>query len=258
MIEDIDIPGRDEAEGGGKQVIARAAAVLRTLENRDRGLGCGAIAGETGLPRTTVTRIVQALEAQQMVCKGQDGWKLGPALTRLAASAHTDIAGLARPHMEAAARHTRETVQLLVARGELAILVEQCPSDQVLRVVHRVGAALPMYCTAPGKALLAQLSDEEIVRLLVSPLEARTPRTLASISELTTRLVEVRATRVAENWEEYMEGICGVAAVVRTGSGERYALSISAPTHRFARAKDALTGTLLRTVGAIEASLGVK
>lgn len=256
MTDEFDAGGKDETSG--KQVIARAAAVLRTLENRDGGLSCAQIASDTGLPRTTVTRLIQALDAQQLVSRASDGWKLGPALARLAASAHTDIVALARPHLEAISRHTRETVQLLVARGENAILVEQCASDQVLRVVHRVGAALPLYCTAPGKALLAQLSDEEMVHLLVSPLEARTPRTLASIAELTARLEQIRTTRVAENWEEYLEGVCGVAAVVRTGSGERYALSISAPTHRFERAREALSASLLRGVSAIEASLGVK
>ncbi len=249
--------GEDSEANAGKQVIARAAAVLRTLENRDRGLTCAQIAVDTGLPRTTVQRLVQALEAQQLVSNSTDGVKLGPALARLAASAHTDVLALARSHMEAASRHTRETVQLSVLRGEHAILVEQCASEQVLRVVHRVGAAMPLYCTAQGKALLAEMSDDEISRLLISPLEARTPRTLGSIAELIARLEEVRQKRFSENVEEYLEGVCGVAAVVRTGSAERYALSISAPTHRFERAREALRACLLRCVGAIESSLAV-
>ncbi|MGC1305186.1 MAG: helix-turn-helix domain-containing protein, partial [Caulobacteraceae bacterium] len=71
----------EESEANaGKQVIARAAAVLRTLENRDRGLTQAQIACDTGLPRTTVQRLVQALEAQQLVSSTADGVRLGPAL----------------------------------------------------------------------------------------------------------------------------------------------------------------------------------
>ncbi|WP_158915752.1 IclR family transcriptional regulator [Caulobacter sp. S45] len=249
----------DESETNtGKQVIARAAAVLRTLENRDSGRTHAQIACDTGLPRTTVQRLVQALEAQQLVSSTADGVRLGPALARLAASAHTDVLTLARPHMEAAARHTRETVHLSVMRGENSILVEQCPSDQMLRVVFRVGAALPMYCTSHGKAMLAQLSDDEIARCFNAPFEARTPRTPVSIAELLTQIEAIRPTGVAESLEEHTEGVCGVGTVIRTGTVDRYALSIGAPTHRFERGREALRATLLRCVSSIEASLGAK
>ncbi|MGC1302797.1 MAG: IclR family transcriptional regulator C-terminal domain-containing protein, partial [Caulobacteraceae bacterium] len=179
------------------------------------------------------------------------------ALARLAASAHTDVLTLARPHIQAAGRHTRETIHLSVARAQNAILVEQCASEQPLRAVFRVGAALPLYCTAHGKAILSQLSDEEIVRTLTDPFEARTPRTPASIAELLAQVEIIRATGVAEAIEEHTEGVCGVGAIIRTGTADRYALSIVAPTHRFERAREALRATLLRCVSSIEASLGV-
>ncbi|MHB8284947.1 MAG: IclR family transcriptional regulator [Caulobacteraceae bacterium] len=247
----------EESESSaGKQVIARAAAVLRTLENRDRGRTHAQIACDTGLPRTTVQRMVQALEAQQLVCSTADGVRLGPALARLAASAHTDVVSLARPHMEAAARHTRETVILYVARGENAILVEQCPSDQALRVVYRVGAALPLYCTAHGKALLAQMTDADIVDCLSSPFEPRTARTPSSVAELLSQVEGVRTDGFSEAWEEHTVGVCGIGAVIRTGTADRYALSLAVPTQRFERTRDTLRHVLLRCVSSIEASLG--
>jgi DNA-binding IclR family transcriptional regulator len=247
----------DESDSSaGKQVIARAAAVLRTLENRDSGRTHAQIACDTGLPRTTVQRMVQALEAQQLVCSSADGVRLGPALARLAASAHTDVVSLARPHMEAAARHTRETVNLYVARGENAILVEQCPSEQALRVVYRVGAAMPLYCTAHGKALLAQMTDADIISCLSGPFEPRTPRTPSSLAELLVQVESVRASGVAEALEEHTEGVCGFGAVIRTGTADRYALSLAAPTQRFERTRDTLRHILLRCVSSIEASLG--
>jgi DNA-binding IclR family transcriptional regulator len=240
----------------GKQVIARAAAVLRTLENRPAGVTQAQIAFDTGLPRTTVQRLVQALEAQQLVCSSTEGVRLGPALTRLATSAHSDVIALARPHIEAAARHTRETIHLAVERGEHSVLVDQYVSDQTLRVVSPVGTALPLYCTANGKALLAQWSDVEIVRRLGESLEPRTARTVTSAAELLAQVEAIRTGGVAENREEQFEGVCGLGAFLRTGSADRYALSIVAPVQRFERKYDALRASLVRCACAIEASLG--
>jgi IclR family transcriptional regulator, acetate operon repressor len=254
-LRDKNMTEETEATAG-KQVIARAAAVLRTLENRPGGVTQAQIACDTGLPRTTVQRIVQALEQQQLVCNTGEGVRLGPALTRLAASTHTDLIALARPHIEAAGRHTRETVHLSVERGEHAVLVDQYVSDHTLRVVSPVGTALPLYCTSHGKALLAQWSDAEVARRLGEILEPRTSNTLTSAAELLAQLHAVRAGRVAENREEQFEGVCGLGAFVRSGTTDRYALSIVAPVQRFERKYDALRASLLRCVSAIEASLG--
>jgi IclR family transcriptional regulator, acetate operon repressor len=108
---------KSEAAGSGKQVIARAAAVLRALENQTTGQTLAEISKTSGLPRTTVHRIVQALEAQQLVMSAPGGVRLGPALVRMAASAHTDVVMIAKPFVEVLGRRTRETVDVSVLRG---------------------------------------------------------------------------------------------------------------------------------------------
>ena len=52
----------------GIQVIARAAAVLRALENEPAGLSLGKIAQRVDLSRSTVQRIVDALAAVNSGC----------------------------------------------------------------------------------------------------------------------------------------------------------------------------------------------
>src|SRR5581483_96520 len=83
------------------QVIARAAAILRALENEASGLSLGQIAQRVGLARSTVQRIVAALEAEKLVIAASPTGRvrLGPTLLRLAASVHTDFASLARPFL---------------------------------------------------------------------------------------------------------------------------------------------------------------
>jgi DNA-binding IclR family transcriptional regulator len=49
------------------QVIARAAAILRALEEEKSGLSLGQIASRVDLARSTVQRIVSALESEKLV-----------------------------------------------------------------------------------------------------------------------------------------------------------------------------------------------
>ena len=141
----------DNDSASGRQVISRAAAVLRALAEDNNGQSLGQIAKKTDLPRTTVHRIVAALEAQQLAATTPAGVRLGQALVRLAASAHTDVVAAAR-FVEALGRRLRETVDLCVFRGQHAVSVDQFASDQELRVVAAVGTAYPIHCTAHGKA----------------------------------------------------------------------------------------------------------
>lgn len=152
----------NDADNSGSQVIARAATLLRALETQPKGMTISQLSRETGLPRTTVHRLVTSLESQQLLIMGSGGVQLGPALARLAASAHTDVITLAKPAMETLGRRTRETVDLCVYRGSHAVSVGQFVSDQELRVVSAVGTAFPCHCTAHGKAILAELPDEKL------------------------------------------------------------------------------------------------
>ena len=182
----------DNDSASGRQVISRAAAASRALAEDNSGQSLGQIAKKTDLPRTTVHRIVAALEAQQLAATTPAGVRLGQALVRLAASAHTDVVAAARPFVEALGRRLRETVDLCVFRGQHAVSVDQFASDQELRVVAAVGTAYPIHCTAHGKALLARLDDAALEELLGARLERRTASTITARKDLLAQLAEVR------------------------------------------------------------------
>jgi DNA-binding IclR family transcriptional regulator len=244
----------DDKDGGsGKQVIARAAAVLRALEGQSSGLSLAQIAKASDLPRTTVHRIVSSLEAQQLVISGAGGVRLGPALLRLATSAHTDVAVIARPFIEALGRATRETVNLSVFRGVHAISIDQYPSDQELRVISPIGTAFPIHSTAHGKAFLGEMSDAAVKQLLSSRLEQRTAATISELPPLLAHLATVREQGYAIDIEEHARGVCGIGVVLNTGLSERYALSLALPALRFAESRDKLLPAILRCKAEIEA-----
>jgi len=244
----------DEADSvGGKQVIARAAAVLRALEGQRAGLSLAQIAKATNLPRTTVHRIVSALEAQQMAISGIGGVRLGPALLRLATSAHADVSMIARPFIETLGQATRESVNLSVFRGQHAISIDQYPCDQELRVISPIGTAFPIHSSAHGKALLADMSDSAVRQLLDAPLEKRTPATISDPNVLLEHLAGARKQGYAVDIEEHARGVCGLGVVLNTGLTERYALSVAVPSLRFMEQQETLIAAIFRCKAEIEA-----
>lgn len=246
----------DQEEGsGGKQVIARAASVLKALENQRSGLTLSQISKASGLPRTTVHRLVSSLEAQQLVMSTADGVRLGPALVRLAASAHTDVIGIARPFMEALGRTTHETVDLCVYRGHHSVLVDQYPSDRELRVVSPVGTAFPIHCTAHGKAILAELPDDLLTSLLERRLEKRADNTIGEKEQLILELSAIRRRGYAIDAQEHAEGVYGVGVFLRTGLSDHYAISVAVPQLRFDREADQIIQALQKCKVEIESIL---
>jgi len=150
------------------QVIARAAAILRALEQQATGLSLGQIAQRVGLARSTVQRIVAALEAEKFLIAASPNGRvrLGPTILRLATSARTDFVAVARPFLVELSHELRETVDLAAIKKDHLVFIDQVPGSQRLRAVSAVGESFPLHCTANGKAYLAELDDAAIARLI--------------------------------------------------------------------------------------------
>ncbi len=92
---------REDEKTGGIQVIARAAKILNALGEHPGGMSLGEIAHAVDLPRSTVQRIVAALDSAELVrSSGAGGLRLGPALLKLLASVNTDVVDLVKPLLE--------------------------------------------------------------------------------------------------------------------------------------------------------------
>lgn len=217
------------------QVIARAAAIMRALENEPTGLSLGQIAERVGLARSTVQRIVAALEAEKLLIAASPVGRvrLGPTLLRLAASVENDVVTLARPLLVALSAELGETVDLATVKGDHLVFIDQVVGSQRLRAVSAVGESFPLYCTANGKACLATLNDAEVARLIAGGMPARTPNTRTTLDALLAELAEVRSAGVAFDREEHTEGICAAGAALFDRLGNRIAISVPVPAQRF-------------------------
>ncbi|MFC0141294.1 IclR family transcriptional regulator [Erwinia mallotivora] len=231
-MSESSIPREDE-RNGGIQVISRAAKILDALGNRPDGMSLGEIAQAVDLPRSTVQRIVAALDSVQLVrIPGAGGVRLGPALLRLIATVHTDVVAIARPWLQTLSDATGETVTLARASGLQLAIVHSVVADRELRVVPRIGLHLPLYSTSGGKALLALESDQQARALVGDAFEAITDLTVKAFPELLERLKEIRRTGVSYDREETLAGISTMAVAIDTILG-RYSISLLVPSSRF-------------------------
>jgi DNA-binding IclR family transcriptional regulator len=236
------------AERSGIQVIARAAAILRSLEMEPDGLSLGDIAKRISLPRSTVQRIVAALgqEGLLMSASLQARVKLGPALVMLGAAADVGTERIARPIMQELSDLADETVDLSILKADSAVFVEQIQGTQRLVAVSAVGKAFPLHCTANGKALLALLAPERRASLLMGRLKRYTKDTNTDRSALEAEIQDIAKTALAYDMEEHSVGICAVGTAFRDSLGREYSLSIPVPASRFADKRQQLSKVLIR------------
>jgi DNA-binding IclR family transcriptional regulator len=236
------------------QVIARAATILRALEDENSGLSLGQIAQRVKLARSTVQRIVSALETEKLVIAATPNGRvrLGPAILRLAASVRSDFIAMARPFLEKLSQELEETVDLATVKKDQLIFIDQVIGSQRLRTVSAVGESFPLYCTANGKAYLAQLTEAAVEALLGRTYPARTPQSRTRLDTLLADLRVARQAGVAFDREEHTSGICAAGVALHDPLGNAVAISVPVPTQRFLEREKHIADRLLATKRAME------
>jgi DNA-binding IclR family transcriptional regulator len=250
--------GMSTAERNGVQVVHRTAAILNALRGEPYGLSLSQIAERVGLARSTVHRLVAALEQERFVAAATSsrGFRLGPALTSLAWAASGDVTTMIHPFLVDLSNQLNETVDLAVLERDRVLFVDQVPAaSQRLRAVSAVGTVFPVHCTANGKALLAQLPDDEIERLLPEELEQLTPQTLRTRDVLLAELRRVRREGIAFDREEHTEGICALGTALDMQGGPPAAITVPLPALRLQRRETEIATALLGTRDAINEAL---
>jgi IclR family acetate operon transcriptional repressor len=211
--------------------------LLQLFSESARGLTAKQVAVFSRLPVSTVHRFLANLEGSGFLHCGGDGvYHLGIACFSIgqAALGQLDIRRLSLPYLQELNQQTRETIHLTVRHGLSAVYVEKLDSPEQLRIHSRIGAAVPLYCTAVGKVMLAYMPDEERKTILPQlGLKRLTPNTVGNRQELEGELYRVRKNGYACDLEEHELHIRCIAAPIWDHAGGVHAsLSITAPMMR--------------------------
>jgi DNA-binding IclR family transcriptional regulator len=234
--------------------LQRGLRLLQLFSESPHGLTAKQVAGRSRLPVSTVHRFLATLESAAFLNCGGDGvYQLGVACFAIgqAALGQLDIRRVSLPYLEELNRKTRETIHLTLRHGLSAVYIEKLDSPEQLRIHSRIGAAVPLYCTAVGKVMLAYMRDEERERILPQlGLKRLTPNTVGNLQELTAELYRVRRNGYACDLEEHELHIRCIAAPIWDHQGEVGAsVSITAPMVRMAVTRLRRLAPLIQTAG---------
>lgn len=214
---------RDE----GIQVLRRAAAALDEIAAEPGRLRLVDLGERLGLAKSTARRLLVGLVEVGLASVDPQGrFFLGERLLGFGKADGAQVAAMFRPTIERVARATDgETVDLSILRGQRMWFVDQIESSHRLRAVSAIGVRFPLESTANGKAALAALDDPEAVLARLGPDAA---------DRLRAEIAEIRCTGVAFDRDEHTPGISAAAVARRTVGDIVVAISVPAPTERFA------------------------
>lgn len=235
------MPGTEQEPprpAGGVQSVHRALDLLEVIAARAGAVTIGEIGQLTGIPLATTHRLLGTLVDRGYVRRTPDRrYALGFRLLPLGASASAMSGAGADRALAALVDRIGETANLAVRDGDRVTYVAQVPGRHSMRMFTEVGRRVDPHCTAVGKALLAELGDDEVRAVVARTGQPRhTAHTLVELDQLLAELGAVRRRGYALDEGEQEIGVRCVAVAV-PGSTAQLAVSVSGPT---ARMSDAL------------------
>ncbi|MQY05659.1 IclR family transcriptional regulator [Actinomadura macrotermitis] len=214
------------------QSLTRGLLLLTELADGPRSLD--ELAARAGVHKTTVLRLLRALQEERFVRRDDDHrYHLGSRLFALAGAAleQRGVREIARPHLARLNEATGQTVHLGVYEDGAVVYLDKFDSRHAIRMYSRVGLAMPLHATAIAKALLADLPEAARRRVAAGIDYVRhTGNTIGGAAELLAELVRVAEQGYALDDAEHETFIRCVAVPVRGAGGRAVAaVSISVP-----------------------------
>jgi DNA-binding IclR family transcriptional regulator len=169
-VDDIKPPqeGKDRAFVNG---LARGLSVIAAFSPEHNRMSLGDLAQATGLPKSTVARLIHTLVklGYVFVCPDSGRYRLHPRILTLGypVMATMDKRLVALPMMQELADYSRGTVSLGIRDGLSMILIERSRDSTVRALPLDIGSRIPMESTSMGRAYFAAASDAEKDDILI-------------------------------------------------------------------------------------------
>jgi len=237
--------GTRELPAHGTTAVDRGAELLLRVLESEEPVGLTELAAASGIPKSTASRLVGALERRGLIEQDGERGRLrpGPAILRVAERSmlERNIIELSRPALDALADATGETINLAVPGPEGVEHIAQVDSRHFLGAGQWLGRSVGYEHSANGKVFAAF---------------GRAPAGAGQASAAS--LDAVRREGFASSVDELEVGLAAVAAPVRGARGDVIAaLSISGPTLRITPERIAeLQELLIREARTLSRRLG--
>jgi DNA-binding IclR family transcriptional regulator len=238
----------------------RTVRILETLAASPTRLTLTELQERMGYPRSSLHALVRTLRELKWVEADDSGSAFG-------VGPHALLSGTAYLDRDQALPHAYETLEDL--RAEVGYTVHYARRDEAhvlylgsresrdaVRVVSRVGRRLPAHITALGQALLAELTVEEVDKILPDELVSFTAHSITDRERLNEELTGVRDRGWALEREQGTEGVACIAAAVHYRIPASDAISCSMPAHLATDAEiERVAAAVVRATTALSSTL---
>lgn len=247
------------------QSVDRALSILEVLSEYNQGLGVTEISDKIGLHKSTVHRLLGTLIYKGYVTQDAESnkYKITLKLFELGNKKveDMDILTASKPYTKELMEKVNEVVHFVIREGNNIVYIDKVEVDNTIRMASTIGRRSPLYCTAVGKAILAQLSDKEVEKIWnSSKIEKLTEFTITDLEEMRRELEKVRRKGYAIDNEENELGVrCAGAPIFNRFGKVEGAISISGPTIRVTECKvKEFAKEVVKYAGLISKELGYK
>lgn len=220
------------------QSLDRGLIILEAVAKSNGPVPIAQLRELLGINRSSVFRLANTLRRRGFLTNpnGRSEYIIGPSIWRLFRTYDWSIlVSFCRDHLKSLANETGETAHLAVREGRQVLFIDhQNAANQVIAVSGRTGEFMPLYCTAHGKALLADCGVRELRAIFGGEkFETHTKRTIRSVEQLADACANVKARGFSQDEAEFLEEVRCVAAPIRDKDGVIVAaVGISAPVAR--------------------------
>lgn len=231
----------------------RIIDVFLLVANAPEALTAKEISQQSGLPISTVYRLLGTLAQSGLVATHDQGYVPGPMCLRIAANTSSTSLLLTQsiPVMQTLAVRSGESVALMLPVGKEAVCLEMIESTQSLRCSFSRGRAQPLLRGASAKALLAHM-PAAVQQEVTNYFEA----TDVVPADFQAQLAQIRLQGYAVSESEVDAGVWGVSAPIFSRQGLEGALSLMAPAIRAQQREAELITAVVQSAEAVSEQLG--
>lgn len=219
----------------------RVLDILELLSTNGNGLTLTELSKALNAPKSSIMPLVHTMTTRKFIYMNPENFKyfIGIAAFSVGSSYtnHIDALEFIKAEMKHIVSESDETCQLGIQNRSNLLYIAKEDSSQPIRLVSYVGKQLPLYCTAIGRAILADMEPEEIHALYPDGLTEFTPHTITKWPSLLKELEETKKRGYALEHEESTPDVHCVGISLRNQGTIFAALSVSIPSYRFSEEK---------------------
>ena len=211
----------------GVPAIEKCFAILQLFAKSKAALGISEISKQLELNKSTVFSIIHTLKHLEVLDQSRDGkFHFGTLLFLLgnANGQKSELIQTVHPYLEKINRETKLSAFLGIRSENQAVILDKVDTAYDIRISSEIGMRLPLTAGAGGKALLSQLTNQEIDRILsANPLKKFTAGTCVNKRQFKRDVLNIREKGIAFDDEEYIDGIVAFAAPLKTYRSDLHA-----------------------------------